>query len=316
MRAFLIGIAVAAIGWGTGGLAAEPPLAARSVQLISMGTTSPQRPPRAGEDVEDEAPQAADHAALPALPPAFRIHDLSRRWVEFQMVDSFSAAPEVPARTGVAQPSVPPSTGLLPAAGSIPVPIWMRGGPIFASASPRYVPECSAAPYRPTGFLRSDAESRRATYYGLMSNIACEHGIPVGLFDAMIIRESQYQPNIYSPKNAFGLTQLMPGTAAQLGVDRYHVESNLRGGAKYLRRQLDRFGHYHLALAAYNAGPGRVRNGAVPRIPETRDYVDNVLMNWSRLSGFQRRATIVPQVTVAPATAARPAGRAATVSTF
>src|SRR3546814_7135554 len=88
----------------------------------------------------------------------------------------------------------------------------------------------------------------------------------------------------------------MPGTAAQLGVDRYHVESNLRGGAKYLRRQLDRFGHYHLALAAYNAGPGRVRNGAVPRIPETRDYVDNVLLNWSRLSGFERRATIVPQV--------------------
>src|SRR3546814_8553533 len=94
----------------------------------------------------------------------------------------------------------------------------------------------------------------------------------------------------------------MPGTAAQLGVDRYHVESNLRGGAKYLRRQLDRFGHYHLALAAYNAGPGRVRNGAVPRIPETRDYVDNVLLNWSRLSGFERRATIVPQVTVVPAT--------------
>src|SRR3546814_1778580 len=85
-------IAVAAIGWETGGLAAEPPLAARSVQLISMGATSPQRPLRAGEDVEDEAPQAADHAALPALPPAFRIHDLSRRWVEFQMADSRSEA--------------------------------------------------------------------------------------------------------------------------------------------------------------------------------------------------------------------------------
>src|SRR3546814_6828292 len=121
MRAFFIGIAVAAIGWETGGLAAEPPLAARSVQLISMGATSPQRPLRAGEDVEDEAPQAADHAALPALPPAFRIHDLSRRWVEFQMADSFSAAPKVPARTdegdafayaSVAQPSVLPFTGL------------------------------------------------------------------------------------------------------------------------------------------------------------------------------------------------------------
>src|SRR3546814_3759105 len=125
----------------------------------------------------------------------------------------------------VAQPSVPPSTCLLPAARSIPVPVWMRGGPLFASASPRYVPECSAAPYHPTGFLRSDAEFRRATYYGLMSNIACEHGIPVGLFDAMIIRESQYQPNIYSPKNAFGLTQLMPGRSEE---HTYELQSLMR----------------------------------------------------------------------------------------
>ncbi|WP_455566050.1 transglycosylase SLT domain-containing protein [Novosphingobium panipatense] len=153
------------------------------------------------------------------------------------MADSFSADPEAPMRTdggdpfayvGAEQPSVPRFTAAVPAAGSISVPLWMRGGAIFASAASRYVPECSAAPYRPTGFLRSDAEFRRATYYGLMSNIACEHGIPVGLFDAVIIRESRYQPNIYSPKNAFGLTQLMPGTAAQLGVDRYHVEQSSR----------------------------------------------------------------------------------------
>src|SRR3546814_18708973 len=108
----------------------------------------------------------------------------------------------------------------------------------------------------------------------------------------------------------------MPGTAAQLGVDRYHVESNLRGGAKYLRRQLDRFVHYHLALAAYNAGPGRVRNGAVLRIPETRDYVDNVLLNWSRLSGCEGRRDRVPQGNVVTATAARPAGQPATGSTY
>src|SRR3546814_9605063 len=138
MRAFLIGIAVAAIGWETGSMAAEPPAAARSVQLISMGATNPQRPLRAGEDVEDEAPQAADHAALPALPPAFRIHDLSRRWVAFQLVDSFSAAPEAPARTSVAQPSVPPSTGLLPAAGANHVTIWIRSGHIYELASLRY----------------------------------------------------------------------------------------------------------------------------------------------------------------------------------
>ena len=322
MRASVIGIAVVAIGWGTGGVAAEPLRAARSVQVISMG---PMSSPKQPSTADNEAPQAADHPGSRALPPAFRVHDLSRRWVELQMADSFSADPEAPMRTdggdpfayvGAEQPSVPRFTAAVPAAGSISVPLWMRGGAIFASAASRYVPECSAAPYRPTGFLRSDAEFRRATYYGLMSNIACEHGIPVGLFDAVIIRESRYQPNIYSPKNAFGLTQLMPGTAAQLGVDRYHVESNLRGGAKYLRQQIDRFGHYHLALAAYNAGPGRVRNGAVPRIRETQDYVDNVLLNWSRLSGFQRRATIVPQATVGPVTAARPVGRSAIVSTF
>src|SRR3546814_8671387 len=75
----------------------------------------------------------------------------------------------------------------------------------------------------------------------------------------MIIRESRYRTDALSPKNAFGLTQLMPGTAASLGVNRYSLEDNLRGGARYLRQQLDRFGHYHLALAAYNAGPGRVR---------------------------------------------------------
>src|SRR3546814_20444464 len=111
----------------------------------------------------------------------------------------------------------------------------MRGGPIVASASPRYVPECSTAPYRPTGFLRSDAEFRRATYSGLMSNIACDHGIPVGLFDAMIIRESQYPPYFYSPQTAFGLPQLTPGTAAQLGVERPSLDRNTRGGPQYRR---------------------------------------------------------------------------------
>src|SRR3546814_21077125 len=123
MRAFLFGIAVAAIGWETGSMAAEPPPAARSVQLISIGATPPQRPLRAGEDVEDEAPPAADHAALPALPPAFRLHDLSRRSVEFQMVDSLRAATDVAARPTVSPPSVPPPTTLLPPARYPPAPI-------------------------------------------------------------------------------------------------------------------------------------------------------------------------------------------------
>ncbi|MFY0091934.1 lytic transglycosylase domain-containing protein, partial [Acinetobacter baumannii] len=82
-----------------------------------------------------------------------------------------------------------------------------------------------------TGFLTSDAEMRRASYYDMMSNIACQYGIPVGLFDAMIIRESRYRPDAFSRKNAFGLTQLMPDTAVALGVNRYSINENLRGGA-------------------------------------------------------------------------------------
>ena len=99
-------------------------------------------------------------------------------------------------------------------------------------------------------------------------------------------------------------------------IEVYSINENLRGGAKYLRQQLDRFGHYHLALAAYNAGPGRIRNGLVPQIPETQAYVDNVLLNWSRLSGIGRQATII-STTAGPNTQLRPTiGRKASVSTF
>lgn len=162
------------------------------------------------------------------------------------------------------------------------VPPWMLGGSSIVDRAN----SCIQKAYRPTGFLRVDAERRRLAYYATMRNIACTYGIPTDLFDALIVQESQYRPDALSPKNAFGLTQLMPGTALQLGVDRYSIEGNLNGGARYLRQQLDRFGQYDLALAAYNAGPGRIRSGRMPGIAETRAYVGNVLSNWSRLSAM------------------------------
>lgn len=323
MRMFLLGVAVISIAWSAETQAAPKALRpARSVQLISMG--GPAKPDAA---VPAHPAALADRDAVgPSQGPDFKVHDLSRRWVEFQMANSFagegeplaSAEDEDPfAYVGVAQPGAEPAQIATPLAFTIPVPLWMRGGPVFASAAYNYVPGCLAPGYRPAGFLASDAEMRRASYYGMMSNIACQYGIPVGLFDAMIIRESRYRPDAFSPKRAFGLTQLMPDTAVSLGVNRYSIEDNLRGGAKYLRQQLDRFGHYHLALAAYNAGPGRVRNGLVPRIAETQAYVDNVLLNWSRLSGTYRQATVVPRAPAATGGADQRAfGRTAAVSTF
>lgn len=104
------------------------------------------------------------------------------------------------------------------------------------------------------------------------------------LFQAMIWQESRFNPNARSPKGALGLAQLMPRTAAHLGVDPRNPTQNLDGGARYLLAQLQAFGSPLLALAAYNAGPEAVRKyGGVPPYRETRDYVIRVLSEHDRL---------------------------------
>jgi soluble lytic murein transglycosylase-like protein len=182
---------------------------------------------------------------------------------------------------------------------SIPVPLWMQTGKVTTSGAAAavapylYSPAaCSIMPYRPRGDLPLYLEQRRARYFPLISAVACEAGVPVGLFDALVAQESRYDPLIVSPKGAVGLTQLMPGTAASLGVSNSRDPlQNLRGGARYLREHLDEFKRVDLALAAYNAGPGRVRlNGHIPPFRETIGYVSAITRGWSA-SAF-RMATI------------------------
>ncbi len=112
-----------------------------------------------------------------------------------------------------------------------------------------------------------------------MVDAACEAGVPVSLFDQMIVQESGYNPMALSPKGATSLAQLMPDRARRLGVANiWDPAENMRGGARYLRALLDEFGRYDLALAAYNAGENRVRGTLqVPRITETIKYVSNIL---------------------------------------
>ncbi|QSF54859.1 lytic transglycosylase domain-containing protein [Brevundimonas fontaquae] len=101
------------------------------------------------------------------------------------------------------------------------------------------------------------------------------HGLDPKMLHALVIVESAYRVDAVSPVGAGGLTQLMPGTAADLGVrDRFDPIENLNGGADYLARQLLRFGDVKLAFAAYNSGPDRVaRLGRIPNIAETQAYV-------------------------------------------
>jgi soluble lytic murein transglycosylase-like protein len=131
---------------------------------------------------------------------------------------------------------------------------------------------------------RASATERRAAAdpVNLLADAARSHGIDPALLQAVAWQESRGRMSAISPKGALGVMQLMPGTAAELGVDPRDVVGNVYGGARYLRRQLDRFGgSVPLALAAYNAGPGAVtRFGGIPPYRETRDYVTRIMGRW------------------------------------
>ena len=112
-------------------------------------------------------------------------------------------------------------------------------------------------------------------YAKALVDIANANEISPYLLEAVVWQESRWNPSARSRVGAIGLAQLMPGTARDLGVDPLDPIQNLSGGARYLRQQLNRFdGNVEKALAAYNAGPGRVMTaGGIPSIPETQAYV-------------------------------------------
>jgi soluble lytic murein transglycosylase-like protein len=109
---------------------------------------------------------------------------------------------------------------------------------------------------------------------------ADRQGVAPDLLKAVISAESAFVPCAVSDKGAMGLMQLMPGTAQAMGVsDPMDPADNLRGGVRYLGQLLERYGgDLTLALSAYNAGPGLVdKYGGVPPIPETQNYVREIL---------------------------------------
>ncbi len=126
-----------------------------------------------------------------------------------------------------------------------------------------------------------------ARYAPLVAQLSARYDLSPALIEAVVWQESRWRENAVSPAGARGLAQLMPGTARDLGVNPDDPAANLEGGARYLREQLDRFdGDLERALAAYNAGPGRVeRARGIPRIRETQAYVASVM---GRLSNHSR----------------------------
>ena len=124
-------------------------------------------------------------------------------------------------------------------------------------------------------------------YAAVVADLSARYDLSPALIEALVWQESRWRENAVSSAGARGLAQLMPGTARDLGVNPDDPVANLEGGARYLREQLNRFdGDLERALAAYNAGPGRViRAGGIPRIRETQNYVAAIM---GRLSSHSR----------------------------
>lgn len=213
------------------------------------GLESVGSPPRPPEPVD--GPQAA-----PAVAAAERVRQLQALLAEVErrqtggvggVSNNFASA--LDAAQAVAPGSVAP-------AAANPSVAAAAGGPYSAVAS-------TASAYAP-----------------LIERAAARYGLEPSLLSGLIQQESGFDPSARSAAGALGLTQLMPSTAASLGVtEPLDPAQSIEGGARYLSQLLAQFGGNAVdALAAYNAGPSAVRQyGGVPPYPETQQYITKVL---------------------------------------
>lgn len=176
--------------------------------------------------------------------------------------------------------------------------VWIAGGPKLPAtdaAADAFFTQDATGPDAALGLaadraMVTDAAGTAgpARWQKRVAELAAKYDISPALFEALVWQESRWNEGARSPVGARGLAQLMPGTAAQMGVNPDDPHANLEGGARYLRQQLDTFGgDIEKALAAYNAGPGRVhRAGGIPAITETRKYIAAIM---ARLTDPVRR---------------------------
>lgn len=249
----------------------------------------PIEPPRSIRDYFAVLPhrrlvrQAAVRAGVQAGPP---------RFLELMQEKEGTARPGTPASGGLrirdyrSRPVPRPTAGGAgsPAGG---MPVAREGGPFLREAATENTsPKTGARPS--PAFRKASAAEREAPaggevdpqIEGAIRRAAARHHLAPDLLRAVVQAESNFDPRAVSAKGAMGLMQLMPETARELGVSRpFDIQQNVDGGARYLKRLLERYGgDLRLALAAYNAGPAAVERheGEVP-YAETRTYVRRVL---------------------------------------
>lgn len=197
------------------------------------------------------------------------------------------ASPQAP------QPTPPVEGPAVPAGPSVPpepaqAPQGMRvDSPVLDLSKPPPMAPDAPLPTPSRSSTASGGISGSPDLIAEAMNAADEAGVDPALYVQLVQQESRFNPNARSPVGARGLSQLMPDTARALGVNPDDPVQNLKGGARYFRQQLDRFGgDVTKALAAYNAGPGAVdQYGGVPPYKETQAYVDTILSSMAANQG-------------------------------
>lgn len=172
------------------------------------------------------------------------------------------------------------------------IPADERYKPVKRSSSSIRIKNSETYSRRAHRTLRRDSRKYRSSFDQHIRHAARVHKVDPMLVKAVIKAESDFNRYAKSSKGAQGLMQLMPATAKYLKVrDPFDPWQNIYGGTKYLRELLDSFdGNLRLSLAAYNAGPTRVKRlKAVPRIPETVAYVGKVLRQYKAYKKNKRK---------------------------
>jgi len=136
-----------------------------------------------------------------------------------------------------------------------------------------------------TNPLPANSIPKSESFEPIIEKYASDYQLDPSLIRSIIAQESGFNPKAVSPKGARGLMQLMPETAARLGVkNSFDPEQNIQGGTKHFKFLMDSFNNnVELSLAAYNAGENLVqRLGKVPEIKETRDYVQSITKRYGK----------------------------------
>lgn len=154
----------------------------------------------------------------------------------------------------------------------IAAPIFYR---VFQDATNQTYSNTTASPALSAGqyTIQKAVSTRSGDYDEIVKAASAAYDVEENMIKAVIQAESSFREDAVSSSGAEGLMQLKPGTAAGLGVaDSFSPAQNIMGGTEYLKKQLDRFGDIRLALAAYNAGPGKVESLGITDPDNAAEY--------------------------------------------